>query len=310
MSSWAPTKYKTKNWSSYNDSLKQRGSLSIWFDPEMVWTPLPSGKRGRQQQFSDAAIQACLTLKVLFGLPLRQTTGFVQSLLRLVGLDWAVPDFSTLCRRQRTLNVSLPYRGSRGPLHLLIDSTGIKAEGEGEWNARKHGGPKRRVWRKIHIGIDEETLEVRAVEVTGSNIGDAPMLPELLTQIPSDQDIGSVTADGAYDTRKCHEAIAARRAHAVIPPRKNAKPWKPTSDGAIARNDAVNAQRYLGRTLWRRWSGYHRRSRVETKMHCVKLLGQSLMARDFERQVAEIQIRIAVLNRYTALGIPITEPVG
>jgi len=208
MSSWAPTKYKTKNWSSYNDSLKQRGSLSIWFDPEMVWTPLPSGKRGRQQQFSDAAIQACLTLKVLFGLPLRQTTGFVQSLLRLVGLDWAVPDFSTLCRRQRTLNVSLPYRGSRGPLHLLIDSTGIKAEGEGEWNARKHGGPKRRVWRKIHIGIDEETLEVRAVEVTGSNIGDAPMLPELLTQIPSDQDIGSVTADGAYDTRKCHEAIA------------------------------------------------------------------------------------------------------
>ena len=136
------------------------------------------------------------------------------------------------------------------------------------------------------------------------------MLPDLLIQIPPDQDIGSVTADGAYDARKCHEAIAAREAHAVIPPRKNAKPWKPMSAGAIARNDAVNAQRYLGRTLWRRWSGYHRRSRVETKMHCMQLLGQSLMARDFQRQVAEIQIRIAVLNRYTALGIPITEPVG
>ena len=122
MSSWTPTKYKTTNWSSYNDSLKQRGSLSIWFDPEMVWTPPPSGKRGRQQQFSDAAIQTCLTLKVLFGMPLRQTTGFVQSLLRLVGLDWAVPDFSTLCRRQRTLNVSLPYRGSKGRLNLLIPS--------------------------------------------------------------------------------------------------------------------------------------------------------------------------------------------
>jgi len=123
--------------------------------------PPPSGKCGRQQQFSDAAIQTCLTLKVLFGMPLRQTTGFVQSLLRLVGLDWATPDFSTLCRRQQTLNVSLPYGGSTGPLNLLIDSTGIKAEGEGEWNARKHGGSKRRVWRKIHIGIDEETLEVR-----------------------------------------------------------------------------------------------------------------------------------------------------
>lgn len=247
---------------------------------------------------------------MLFGLPLRQTTGFVESLLELVGLDWAVPDFSTLCRRQKTLNVSLPYRGGTGPLNLLIDSTGIKAEGEGEWNARKHGGPKRRVWRKIHIGIDDETLEVRAVEVTTSNVGDAPMLPELLSQIPPDHDIRSVTADGAYDTRKCHDAIAARNAHAVIPPRKNAKPWKPTSAGAVARNEAVNASRYLGKALWRRLAGYHRRSRVESKMNCIKLLGQSVMARDFDRQVAEIQIRIAVLNRYTGLGIPVTEAVG
>ena len=183
-------------------------------------------------------------------------------------------------------------------------------EGEGEWNARKHSGSKRCIWRKIHIGIDEETLEVRAVEVTGSNIGDAPVLPDLLNQIPPDQAIGSVTADGAYDTRKCHEAITARDAHAVIPPRKNAKPWKPTSAGAIARNDAISAQRYLGRTLWRRWSGYDRRSCVETKIHCLKLMGQSLMIRDFDRQVAEIKIRIAVLNRYTALGIPVIEPVG
>ncbi len=119
-----------------------------------------------------------------------------------------------------------------------------------------------------------------------------------------------MTADGACDTRKCHDAIAARNARAVIPPRKNAKPWKPTSAGAFARNEAVNASRYLGRAIWRRWSGYHRRSRVEAKVHCVKLLGQSLMARDFDRQVAEIQIRVAVLNRYTALGTPITEPAG
>ena len=221
-----------------------------------------------------------------------------------------MPDFSTLSHRQKTLNASLPYRGGDGPLNLLIDSTGIKSEGEGEWNARKHGGPKRRIWRKIHIGIDEKTLEVRAVEVTTSNVGDAPMLPELLDQIPQDQAIGSVTADGAYDTRKCHDAIAARNAHAVIPPRKNAKPWKPTSAGAIARNYAVNASRYFGRTIWKRWSGYHRLSRVETKMHCVKRPGQSSMERDFERQVAEIQIRVAVLNRYTTLGIPVTEPIG
>ena len=131
MSSWTPTKYKTRNWAEYNFSLKKRGSLSIWFDPQMTWEADASGRRGRPQIYSDAAIQACLNLKVLFALPLRQTTGFVESLLLLIGLDWAVPDFSTLCRRQRTLSVSLPYRGSEGPLHLLIDSTGIKAEGEG-----------------------------------------------------------------------------------------------------------------------------------------------------------------------------------
>ena len=175
-------------------------------------------------------------MKILFGMPLRQATGCVERLLRLAGLNWAVADFSTLCRRQRTLDMRLPYRGGTGPLNLLIDSTGIKAEGESEWNARN--------------------------------------------------------------------------AHAVIPPRKNARPWKPASAGAIARNEAVNASRYLGRALWRRWRGYHRRSRVESKMNCIKLLGQSLRARDFDRQVAEIRIRIAVFDRYTAPGIPITKPAG
>ena len=268
--------YKTVNWPAYNKALKRRGSLTVWFDPDMVWAAKPTGKRGRQPVYSDAAVQTCLTMKVLFGMALRQTTGFVESLLRLISLDWDVPDFSTLSRRQKTLTVNIPHRVSQGPLHLLIDSTGIKVEGEGEWNARKHGGPKRRVWRKIHIEIDEETLEVRAVEVTSSDIGDAPMLPELLAQIHADQDIASVTApshglqanrcratDGAYDTRKCHDAIAERGANAVIPPRKNAKPWKAITAGAVARNEALRASKYLGRALWRRWSGYHRRSRVE-----------------------------------------------
>ena len=249
-------------------------------------------------------------MKVLFGMALRPTTGFVESLQRLVGRYRTVPDFSTLSRRQKTLAANIPYRGSKGPLHLLIDSTGIKVEGEGEWHALKHGGAKRRVWRKIHLGINEETLEVRAVEITGSHIGDAPVLPDLLSQIPADQEIVNVTVDGAYDTRKCHDAIADRGAHAVIPPRKNAKPWKTVTAGAVARNEALRASKYLGRVLWRRWSGYHRRSRVEAKMHCVKLLGQRLISRYLDRQLAELQVRIAVLNGYTALGIPVTEAVG
>jgi hypothetical protein len=310
MSRPIPPTYKIKNWRAYNEALKRRGSLTIWFDPEMTWEARPTGKRGRQPTYSDAAIQTCLTMKVLFGMALRQTTGFVESLLQLSGLDWSVPDFSTLSRRQKTLAVNIPYRGSEGPLHLLIDSTGIKVEGEGEWNARKHGGAKRRIWRKVHLGIDEKTLEIRAVEFTSSDIGDAPMLPELLDQIPPDQQIGSVTADGAYDTRKCHNAIADRGAAAVIPPRKNARSWKPDTAGAIARNEALRASKYLGRALWRKWSGYHRRSRAETKMHCMKLLGQRLMAREPDRQVAELQIRVAVMNGFTALGIPVTKAVG
>lgn len=243
-------------------------------------------------------------------MPLRQTTWFVGRLLKLVGLDWAVPDFSKLCRRQRTLAVTIPLKGSAGPLHLLIDGTGIKAEGIGGWNAHKHVGPKRRIWRKIHLGIDEQTLEVRAVEVTTSNIGDTPMLPELLDRIPAEQDLGGVGADGAYDTRKCHEAIAARNACAVMPPRKNAKLWKPDTPGTRARKEAFRSSKYLGRALCRHLTGYHRRSRLETKMHCVKLLGQRLSARDFDRQVADMQFHAAILNGFTALGIPRTVAVG
>lgn len=216
MSRPTPPTYKTLNWPAYNAALKRRGSLTIWFDPAMIWEAAPTGKRGRQPDYSDAAIQTCLTMKVLFGMALRQTTGFVESLLRLIGLDWAVPDFSTLSRRQKTLKVDIPYRGSEGPLHLLIDSTGIKVEGEGEWNACKHGGSKRRVWRKIHIGIDEKTLEIRAAEFTTSNVGDAPMLPELLNQIPPQQEIATVTADGAFDTRK-----ATMPSPPEVPPRSS-----------------------------------------------------------------------------------------
>ena len=155
----APPKYRTTNWSAYNAALKARGSLLIWFDRDMAWFAAKSGKRGRSQTFSDAAIQFCLSIKCLFGLPLRQSLGMVESLLKQAGLDWPVPDFSTVSRRQKTLNVSIPYRPSCEGLHLLVDSTGIKMLGEGEWKRKKHGADYRRQWRKVHIGIDAETLD-------------------------------------------------------------------------------------------------------------------------------------------------------
>ena len=148
------TRYKTTNWAAYNAALKVRGALTIWLDKDMQWYAPASGKRGRQQTFTDAAIQFCLSIKCLFGLALRQSLGLIQSLLRLAGLNWRVPDFSTISRRQRTLQVQLPYQRSATALDLLVDSTGIKFLGEGEWKRKKHGAEYRRQWRKVHLGID------------------------------------------------------------------------------------------------------------------------------------------------------------
>jgi hypothetical protein len=303
-------KYRTTNWPEYNASLKARGSLTVWLDTEMKWLAEPNGKRGRNQTFSDAAIQFCLSIKCLFGQPLRQSLGMVQSLLKLAKLDWPVPDFSTVSRRQRHLRVQLSYRPSTAPLHLLVDSTGIKFLGEGEWKRKKHGAEYRRQWRKVHLGIDAQTLEIRAIEVTDNSVGDAPMLPELMAQIPAAEPVASVSADGAYDTRACHEAIAQRGAAAIIPPRKNAQRWKSQSAGATVRNEAVLACKRLGRRIWKVWSGYHRRSLVETKMHCFKRLGERVMARTFERQVVELHVRVALLNRFSQLGRPVTVAIA
>jgi len=183
--------------------------------------------------------------------------------------------------------------------------------GEGEWKRKKHGAEYRRQWRKLHLGIDAETMEIRAVEVTPNSVGDAPMLPALLGQIDPAEALLSVSGDGAYDTKACHEAIALREAQAIIPVRKNAsKPWKENRPGAKARNEILHATQRLGRAIWKRWSGYHRRSLVEAKMRCVKLMGERVMARDFDRQVAELQVRAAILNRFTQLGTPETVRVG
>ena len=282
----------------------------MWLDRGMQWLATPSSKRGRRQTFSDAAIQFCLSIKCLFGLALRQTLGLVESLLRLAGLDWPVPDYSTVCRRQKTLQAQITYRPSAEPLQLLVDSTGVKFLGEGEWKRKKHGAEYRREWRKVHLGIDAQTLEIRAVEVTSNAIGDAPMLPELLAQIAPDEAVASVTADGAYDTRACRDAIAQRGAVAVIAPRKNARLWRRSSPGSESRNEAVRACQRLGHGIWKTWSGYHRRSLVETKMHCLKRLGERVMARTFERQVVELHVRVAVLNRFSQIGRPQTVPVG
>jgi len=209
-------------------------------------------------------------IKSLFRLSLRMVTGFVQSLIHLCGLNWIVPDYTT-CRRQQHIDIVISYQKSCDELYLIVDST---------------------------------TLQIRAVQLTTNNVSDSQVLGDLLDQIPQDERVDSVYTDGAYDTKQCRQVIADRQAHAVIPPRKNAKPWKDKKMGSLERNELLRTVKRLGRTIWKKWSGYHRRSLVETKMHCIKLLGDKLSARNFQSQVNEIHARMAVLNKFTDLGRP------
>ncbi|BAQ68667.1 transposase [Rhodovulum sulfidophilum] len=239
----------------------------------------------------------------MVGLPLRQTADLVASLSEMAGLDWPAPDYSTLCRRQARIAVQIPYRRFGTPLNLRIDSTGVKFRGDGEWQERKHGPLRRRQWRKVHIAADTGTGEVRSVEFTSSRQGASPLLPEWLMQIHEDEEIATVTADGACDTRRCHAAIIERGADAVIPIRRNGRAWKedcpaalafvlgPMADIGAPRNETLRATRHLGRAF-RGWTGDHARSRAEARMNCLKAFGERIMSRDPDRQTAEIQIRI------------------
>jgi hypothetical protein len=307
-----PTKrYRTRNWREYDRGLIARGDLTIWLSPDLDWNaPEGGARRGRPMVFSDAAIQCALTLKVIFGLPLRAAQGLVASLLRLAGLDWPVPHYSTLSRRQKDLTVVIPCRSRSEPLHLVVDSTGLKVLGEGEWKVKRHGADRRRVWRKVHLAVDADSHEIRAVEMTDHRHGDGEILPDLLAQVPEGEGIASIGGDGAYDTRAAYAASAARNAALIVPPRRNGKPWKTRTAGASERNETLRAARHLGRRLWKRWSGYHRRSLAETAISRFKRLGERLAAYDPARQVAEVQVRCAILNTYNRLGMPDTVAIA
>lgn len=198
--------------------------------------------------------------------------------------------------------VQVPYRRADGPQNLLVHSSGIKFLGDGEWQARKPGVQGRRQLRKVHLAMDPATSDIRAVEFAPSRDGDSTVLPDLLGQIPAGEQIGTVTADGAYDTRHCHKAIIERDAVLIIPIRKNGRLWKEDCPAARARNDTLRATRYYGRAFWKGWSGYHARSRIEAKMRCLKSFGERIIARDPDRQTAKIHIRIALMNRFNTLG--------
>jgi hypothetical protein len=297
--------YRIRNWSAYNAALKQRGSLTVWVDEEVLsgWSNTEkSGKRGASRTYSDLAIATMSTMGSVMHLRGRQTEGFMTSLFQLMGVDLPVPDHSTVSRRLGKLSLTLPVVEGAGPRHVVVDSTGVKVYGEGEWKVRQHGYSKRRTWRKLHLGVDESTGEILAGVVSTNNVSDDEAFGDLLDGIEGD--IETVSADGAYDKRKCYDAIAERNAQANIPPREDAQYWDKEGE-SHARNQTLNRIEAVGRTEWKRESGYHRRSLAETMMFRFKtIFGETCSRRTFENQAAELLLACAALNRMTHLGMP------
>lgn len=280
--------YRIRNWSDYNTALVQRGSLTLWLEKDVQqhwYNEDHTGKRGRRRIFSEQAIACILRLRDVFHLPLRATEGLLRSLVLLLGLDVMIPCYSTLSRRQKGLSVDLDAPVSAEPLHLVVDGTGLKVFGDGEWKVRQHGASKRRVWRKVHLAVDKDTGYIQAAATTASSVSDGQMLPSLLEQV--EQSISQVSADGGYDSRGCYDAISKRGAKAVIPPRHGARIWQHgnSRQERLARDENLRRIRKVGMSKWKRESGYHWRSLVETAMFRLKtIFGGALRGRSDETQ--------------------------
>lgn len=295
--------YRIRNWRDYNSALVRRGSLTLWVEQGTVnkWrdTAAPV-RRGRRRFYSDLAVTCALTLREVYGLPLRATQGLTASVLRLLGADLTAPHYSTLSRRAASLEVKLP-RLSTSPLHLAVDSTGVKLYGEGGWKVRLHGAEKRRAWRKLHLAIDHRTHEVVSLSMTDKDTLDRREVRGLLAE--AEGEVAEVLGDGAYDFQDCYAAIHERGARAVIPPKKRARvrggPEFTDRDAAVLRG------REVGRDEWKKEAGYHRRSLAETAMMRLKVIfSDRLRAREWRRQVTELRVRCAALNRMAGLGMP------
>jgi hypothetical protein len=303
---FSKAKYRVTNWPEYDAALIRRGSLTVWFSEEAVaaWHAPATGERGGQPIYSAIAIETGLVLRLVFHQPLRQTEGLLRSIADVLRIDIAIPDHTTLSRRGVGLTILLKCVDRYEPLHLLVDSTGLKIYGEGEWLDQKHGLRSRRRWRKLHLGIDAVTHEIVASELTPDDVGDVSEIPGLLDQI--DAKVASLTADGAYDGAAVYDAVAERHPEAavIIPPRATARPNETTT---TQRDRHIAEISKHGRMGWQRSSGYNHRSLAETALYRYKtVVGRRLHARTLTKQRNETKVGCNVLNRMTTLGIPVT----
>jgi transposase len=302
--------FKVQNWPEYEAGLRRRGSLTLWIEEDALDQWQSSGPEG-QARYGEIAIQTCLMLRTAFKMALRQTEGLMASVLTLMNLAISAPDHTTVSRR--AVGLMLPKLASsfKGPLHVLIDSTGLEVFGAGQWLEAKHGAKSRRTWRKLHLAVDADSGMIVAQVLTDQHTDDPSQVAPLLAQI--DEEIGQVMADGAYDGAPTYETIAqyGDDIEVVIPPRKTAvlgtEPAVLDTEPSPSnqRDRHIDMIHTHGRLGWQKATGYGQRALVETTMGRYKsLIGPRLRARGFEAQQTEAAIGVVVLNRMLAAGRP------
>jgi hypothetical protein len=302
---YAKSQYRIRNWPEYEAGLQRRGDLTIWLSDDALdsWRAPASGKPGGQRTYADIAIEAALTIRMVFHLPLRQTEGFLRCLAGMLQIDLPIPDHTTLSRRLKSLHV-IGFRRlpTDRPIHLLIDSTGLRIH-----VGHMQKPPRNRAWRKLHLAVDAASGEIVASDLTALRTHDCTQVPALLEQIPDP--VASLSADGVYDTRAVYEAAhergEGRAVRVLIPPGRGAQ-LKPSPPFALQeRNRNIRSIRALGRREWHTSSGYSKRSLVEnTVFRYKRVIGPRMWSRTFDGQRVEVQLASKVLNTMARLGMP------
>lgn len=308
--------YHVRNWSEYDQALVNRYSLTIWVSEDIRenWKYDGPKQRGAQYEYSDQAIESMLTLKEIFQLTNRGAEGFVRSLFEMMGIELPVPDHTTLSIRGKHLQVELP-RKAKGRINIVMDSSGLKMYGEGEWKVRKHGWGKHRSWFKFHLMIEPVSGEIQAVDLTGADGNDTKSVEPMLAQLDPALEIDTAIGDGGYDTWEVYDVIKARApdTQVIIPPKKNAKIKQHGNckQPPLQRDEALRAIRKSSRKAWKMQSGYHQRSLAETAIFRFKtIFGDHLSTRSRETQTVQVRIRCKVLNQMTHLCMPLSSPVS
>ena len=304
--------YRIRNWREYNRSLIERGNITLWFEDAALskWVLPNAGDRGRPKIYSDDAILCALMVKAIYHLPLRALEGFLHSMIVLLSVCLPIPSYTQICRRASRLGQTIKRLSpKRNITDIVFDSSGLKVFGEGEWKVRQHGKSKRRIWRKIHLGVCADSQEIVMSLLTDNSIADGEAMSEMAGVMPGTVERGY--GDGAYDKSNCHQLFQRLGAHLISPPQRGAVLHDIEKESWMRhRNDAIRVIAGLGndeegRGLWKKLIGYHRRSLAETAMYRFKtLFGGNLAAREKRRQRAELYAKSLVMNRMTRLGMP------